>query len=286
MAFPLLAAILGGASSLGGALISGRASRRAAEVQGQTAQENRALAEQTTQAGLSDFDKALQDAIAVFTNGTAGATGYQQPFYDTGTASLSALADALGVNGPEGSQRALSAFTGSPGYQFQLQQGVNALDRSANARGNLYSGSQLKSLTEYGQGLANQEWNNYLSQLAGLAGSGQSAAGTLTNLTAANSNNVANTLLGTAGNMASFRLGGLNAITGANQNIGDAAASGIIGPANAWNQGLTNLSTLVGYGAGEGLSMPLLTNLASTGNYPRLAALTGTPTGTAVSPAA
>lgn len=41
-----------------------------------------------------------------------------------------------------------------PGYQFQLQQGEQALNRAQAARGNYFSGEALKAAQDYGQGLA------------------------------------------------------------------------------------------------------------------------------------
>jgi len=47
-----------------------------------------------------------------------------------------------------------------PGYQFRLQQGLKAIQGSAAARGLNQSGATLKALTEYGQNLASQEYQN------------------------------------------------------------------------------------------------------------------------------
>jgi hypothetical protein len=63
----------------------------------------------------------------------------------------------------------------SPGYQFRLDQGVQARDRAAAARGMSLSGRQQKELERFGQGLASQEYGNRLNRLAGLAGTGQTA---------------------------------------------------------------------------------------------------------------
>lgn len=66
-------------------------------------------------------------------------------------------------------------FYASPGYQFRLDEGTRALDRSASARGLLLSGAQNKALTRYGQGVASEEFGNYTNRLAALAGLGQTA---------------------------------------------------------------------------------------------------------------
>jgi hypothetical protein len=50
-------------------------------------------------------------------------------------------ADALGINGQQGNQRATSAFQTGPGYDFTLNQGIDALNRRANAAGMLQGGN-------------------------------------------------------------------------------------------------------------------------------------------------
>ena len=67
---------------------------------------------------------------------------------------------------------AFGRFQTSPGYQFRLQQGVNALDRSAAARGMVLSGAQGKALTDYGQGVASNEYGNYIGGLNTMSGRG------------------------------------------------------------------------------------------------------------------
>lgn len=46
-----------------------------------------------------------------------------------------------------------------PGYQFQLQQGEQALERGQAARGKVFSGEALKAAQDYGQGLASTSFN-------------------------------------------------------------------------------------------------------------------------------
>lgn len=58
----------------------------------------------------------------------------------------------------------------TPGYQFQLNQGQKALERTQAARGTLASGNALLEAQQFGQGLAQQTYNQQISQLADLAG--------------------------------------------------------------------------------------------------------------------
>ena len=111
-------------------------------------------------------------------------------------------------------------LTTDPGYQFRLEQGTNALDASAAARGNLFSGRQLKALTEYGQNFGTNEYNNRFNRLASMAGMGQVSSGQSAGLGA----NYAQQMGGSI------------------YDAGQARASGYMGQANAWqnalNQGL------------------------------------------------
>ena len=66
-------------------------------------------------------------------------------------------------------------FIASPGYQFRLDQGLKAIERSAAARGGLRSGATMKALNDYAQGTASDEFQRYSAGLQSLAGVGQSA---------------------------------------------------------------------------------------------------------------
>jgi len=72
-------------------------------------------------------------------------------------------------------QAAVEGLFETPGFQFQLEQGVGALEKGAAARGKLFSSEQAQNLQQFGQGLATTTFNQRLSQLSGLAGLGQAA---------------------------------------------------------------------------------------------------------------
>lgn len=72
---------------------------------------------------------------------------------------------------PESQIGNIQDFQASPGYQFMLDQGLNAIQNSAAAGGSLESGRTLKALQGYGQNLANQEYNNWYGRRAGEFGS-------------------------------------------------------------------------------------------------------------------
>jgi hypothetical protein len=99
----------------------------------------------------------------------------------------------------------------SPSYDFRLNQGTQALERSAAARGRLFSGATGRALQEYGQNFASQEFENDFNRLGALSGAGTNAQ----NMTINAGQNYANQ----AGN--------------ALQNAGNARASGYLAQGNA-----------------------------------------------------
>lgn len=120
-------------------------------------------------------------------------------------------------------------FEASPGYLFRLQEGQKAIERSAAARGGLYSGATMKAIDTYSQGVASDEYSNYVNRLAALAGVGQTA----TNSTAQAGQNYANGASAAATNAGAAR-------ASAYQNTGQAINSAISGAASGYlyNQGM------------------------------------------------
>ena len=62
-----------------------------------------------------------------------------------------------------------SKFQTSPGYQFRMDQAQKAVDRQASVQGMLNTPTQQKALYRYSQGLASDEYNNYIRNLSGLS---------------------------------------------------------------------------------------------------------------------
>lgn len=70
-----------------------------------------------------------------------------------------------------------AGFFQSPDYQFNLDQGQQAIDRSAAARGGLLSGSAVKSGQRFASGLASREFGSYVDRLMQQAGLGSTGIG-------------------------------------------------------------------------------------------------------------
>lgn len=129
----------------------------------------------------------------------------------------------------------LADFEKDPGYQFRMDEGTRTLDAGAAARGGLLSGGAMKDLTRFGQDYASGEYTNAYNRfnadrdrrfgrLTNLAGIGQTATGQLTNQGAQ-----------TAANIGNYQT-----------QAGNARASGYVGAANAFNQGLGTIGNYFG----------------------------------------
>ena len=119
-----------------------------------------------------------------------------RPYTEAGERGLDRYEDLL---------RNPSSVRQTPGYDFRLQEGQKALERSAAARGASQSGAHAKALLRYGQGFAAQEYDRALSRTQGLAQVGAQ---------------------------------GLGGYAAANQQLGDARASGYVTAANSLRGGL------------------------------------------------
>lgn len=118
----------------------------------------------TTQANAAPYIAAGKTAAGQISAGTQPGGQYVVPAYKPFT-----MAD----------------FTQDPGYQFQLQQGQNALTNAASLSGGMNS-NNLKGLIGYTQGMANTDYqqalNNYMSQYQQGAATTQQNYGNVANI--------------------------------------------------------------------------------------------------------
>ena len=131
-------------------------------------------------------------------------TSYYQPYMDAGTGALKQQNDLLGLNGADAAAGAMGTFQASPGYQYQVQQGLRGVDAGAAASGMLRSGATLKAEQTLGNNLANQDFGNYYNRLTGLSTQGLQATQGTVNLLSGQSTGQQNTLTSAAGNDASI----------------------------------------------------------------------------------
>lgn len=152
----------------------------------------------------------IRDKWAQIIAGRAGMNGQQQATAQPATQQASYLTP----------QQAFQNYQNSTGYQFRLNQGMNALNSGYAGAGSIKSGAAMKSAMDYGQGIASQEFNNYLNALGNQQGVGLSAAGAQAGVSTNYANNIANT------NSNSANMIGQAAIAKANNS--NALMSGIL----------------------------------------------------------
>ena len=170
-----------------------------------------------------------------FTGGTDDVTTYKvggRSFNDMAAAQAYAKSQATGGT-------TYGGYTASPEYEWQLSEGLGAVNALAGARGGLNSGATLQALQERGQGLASMDRANYMNRLSGLVDMGMGAAG-----------NQANAGANYASGASNDASGASNALA----NKGNAQAAGAIGVGNAIQGGISNGLNLWGYQAGLGKS--------------------------------
>lgn len=145
-----------------------------------------------------------------------------QPYVQAGQRTLGNLANQVNsgafLSTYQGANLDPSQIANDPGYQFRMEQGQQALQRSAAAKGGLNSGGFMKGLANYSQGLASTEyqnaWNrnfqnaqaqnqfnltqgqNAYNQMYGLANMGLGATNSLAQLGSNYANNMSNLQVG------------------------------------------------------------------------------------------
>ena len=202
-----LGSILGGIGSIVGGVAGGDAAIKAAKQEEQ---------------GITNANNFLTKQYGVD-------TAYLNPYAQTGGQANSLL--SMMMSNPQQFQ---NQFQASPGYQYNLQQQQGAINNSMAAKGGLTGGNTLMALQSNASGLANQDYQNYITNLMGQQSVGLGAAGSLANLGQTYGNSIAN-------NDISF---------------GNAQAAGTVGRTQAVYGGITQGLTSIGsgissvYGAG------------------------------------
>lgn len=231
----IAAAVVGGVGAIAGGLIASGGAKSAANAQA-------AASDRASQVQLDMFNKQNE---------------LNAPFREAGITSQNKLLEYMGLGADNGSNDfgkytrdfGMQDFQQDPGYQFRMDEGMKALERSAAARGNLLSGSALKGITRFGQDNASQEYqnafnryqvnrSNQLNPLQSLMGSGQTATNAMTTAAGETGRGIGQTV----------------------QNAGAARASGYVGSANALGSALGGVANNIGqylsykggYGSGGG----------------------------------
>ena len=198
-------------------------------------------AEKTLMTGSRQAQDALvgsnQQNKALFKDTLDKQSAGLAPWRDAGSAAIKSVSS--GLQGGDFSMDNWN-FQADPSYEFRKQQGAQALERSAVARGGSLSGGQLAALTDYNSNVASTEYaaaygreqtdrqNNY-ANLMGVADRGQAAV------------NDTNALMSTY----------TDRTAGANLNIGNAQAQGLTDRAGYRADGLLDRAGISAAGIEE-----------------------------------
>lgn len=294
----MIGSLIGIGSSLIGGLLGSNSSSKAGNIlsqAGSTAATNLNNTAAGANAGLGAAGAGAQNTLSAAAGagqsgvsaGTTGAQnvvnsqmGYISPYQNAGVQGINSLASALAPGGSISS--ALnnnfsfnpSDLQNSPGYQFQLQQGLAQNKNAMAAMGLGNSGAAMKGATNYATGLAgtyfntayNQALNTYqtnrqnslyqLSALQNLAGIGQNAnqqglaaseyIGNTglqgqefnANLGMQGAQDIANVGMQTALQQGNWSMGGQEAAMQAYMQGQAGKAAGVMGSGNAWQNAL------------------------------------------------
>lgn len=231
---------------------------------------------------------AADKAKGAITDSYNTAQGYQQPYLQAGNVGLDRMMNTNydvatpGIYQSAEQQPTYRAdqfnFQKDPGYDFQMQQGQNAVLGSAAGRGAGLSGATLKALTKYGTGLANQSYGDSFDRY--MRGRQENASDYRTNLGQYNINrgfgadqlqqdymnrnqqavqgygrasDLGQIGYGAAGNLSNMATGYGDSIASLYGQRGNAEAAGLMGKGQGFSNALGGLSSAASlYALGQG----------------------------------
>jgi hypothetical protein len=170
---------------VGSALIGGAVASRGASKQARAIREGAAEQKDATLT-------AQREALAA-----------TQPFRDISLEQMNQLAALYAPGGEYYKMPSYDELQFDPAFALREEAGMRALERSAAARGGLLSGSMLRGVTEYGQRLKSEEYQNAMARamgqraartnvLSSIAGLGPAIAGQQANIITGSGTQLAN----------------------------------------------------------------------------------------------
>lgn len=236
-----------------GTLFGGEAEKEAAD-------RNRALYDQYYKGGKGYLDTGYGNAKGYLNN----ALGAYQPLADLAkkyTAGTDMYLNSLGLNGQSGNDAAKAAFQTGPGYQYTLDQGMEALNRRRAAGGMLNSGNADVDAMKFGTGLADQTYGAWQDRLSGINQNALSATGAV----AGGQAGIYGSLADLENQNASNQVGLLGNMTSGMAGANNTEAAGkAAGAKNLLGAGLSLGSLALGGFGGGGLGSALGGGMGST----------------------
>lgn len=178
----IVAAGIGAAGSIGGALIAGHSAKKAANAQSDAAQLG--IDEQRR-----EFDQSRSDLL---------------PWLNAGQQGLGGMLDILGLNGGDKQQSAINGIQASPQFASLDRAGTEAILQNAAATGGLRGGNVQHSLYNARSDLLAQLIDQQYSRLGALSGAGANTGAQLGAL----GSNAANAISNLFGQQGAAKAGG------------------------------------------------------------------------------
>lgn len=210
-----------------------------------------AQAQANQQAALISAIQAGQ-AQGAIQRGAQTATEQYQPYSQFGQQAINQMANLMGVSGNTGAagygslmqQPTMAQLQMDPSYAFREQQGMQAINRSAAARGGLQSGAALKEAQRFGQGLASEEYGNAYNRFMA------NRANQMALL-----QNAAQTGFGAAQGIGNAAVGAGTNLAANYQNLGQAVGQGLVNTGSAYANAAMAPTNLLASLAGQGAQL-------------------------------
>ena len=214
------------AAVIGSAVVGGYSANKASKAQDKSAKTGMAAEERMSEKNLEFQREMADEQRADF-----------QPWRDAGQRALASIEQGIESGAFEVGKINLED---DPGYRVRMQEGIDALDASASARGRLLSGAQDKAITRFGQEQGSKEYANAYARelqkkqqkyniLSNISQGGQASA--------AGQAQASGQLASSGGNIMANTGRSQNIM---NQNVGNARASGYQDQAQVVNQAAQN----------------------------------------------
>jgi len=184
-------------------------------------------------AAQTQADAAARSQDQLLAAGREAAEGYT-PYSEAGTAALSDITKLKPYFTQQFTNKDLNTYL-APGYDFRLGQGQRANMMASNATGGMVGGNSLKSLQDYTQNFAAEEYGkafnqfqagrtNIYNQLSDIAKMGLTGQQGVANALIGTGTNIASITSGVGNAQAASQIGQANALSGAVQGVGNAAS--------------------------------------------------------------
>jgi hypothetical protein len=147
--------------------------------------------------GQQSYPNPANSAMPYYSQIPGMISPYYQQFINSGTQMLPTLSNQLQqmINNPGGVTNSIGAnYHESPGYNFQVNQATNAANHAAAAGGMAGSPQEQQQLAGTVNGLANQDYYQYLNNAEGVMNQGLQGGQNIAQMGYGASNNLAQAL--------------------------------------------------------------------------------------------